>query len=72
MVLPILPYYLALVIGRRTGVGGITQFLFSLPRRVGGDGPGGALIGRGRVVAFALPPRVTAVLFTPRPPWRHY
>ena len=31
----------------------------------------GALIGDSRVVAFALPPRVTAVPFVPLPPRRH-
>ena len=30
-------------------------------------GQGGALIGDGRVVPFALPPRVTAMLFAPPP-----
>ena len=75
MVLLILLYYLALAIGHRAGVGSLTQTLFSssLPRRAGGDGPvGGALIGDGRVVAFAVLPRVTAVLFIPLPPRRHY
>ena len=51
-------FYLALAIGHRAGVGGLTQpsFTSSLLRRAGGDRPGGALIGHGRVVVFALPP----------------
>ena len=49
-----------------------TFFTSSLPRRSGGGGPRkGGLIGDGRLVAFALPPRITAVLFIPRPPGTH-
>ena len=56
VVQPILPYYLALAIGHRAWVGGLAQTFFasSLPRRAGGCGPVGVLIG-GRVVALALP-----------------
>ena len=64
MILPILHYYLALSIGHRAAVGSLTQtsFISSLPRRAGGKGPGGALIGDSSVVTFALPPTVIAEL----------
>ena len=73
MVLPILPYYLALAIGHRAGVGSLTQHSLHLAYcgvQAVMDQEG-AFIGDGRVVAFALPPRVTAVLFIPLPPRRH-
>ena len=65
MVLPILPHFLALAIGHRAGVGSLTQH--SLPLAYCGvqavTGRERALFGDGRVVAIALPPRVTAILF---------
>ena len=73
MVLPILHYHLALSYGHRAGVGSLTQAFFtsSLPRRAGGEKPGGGLIGGSRVVAFELSPRVTTVLLVQLPPRRH-
>ena len=59
MVQPILHYYLALSIGHRARVGSLTQTFvtFSIPRRVGVNGPrGGGLIDDSRVVTFLLPP----------------
>ena len=58
MVLHIVPYYLALAIGYRAGVGSITQTFStsSLPQRVGGVGPEGGVSrsqSRGRFRASA-------------------
>ena len=74
MVLPILPYYLALAIGHRAGVGSLTQTFFtsSLPRHAGGEDQRGVLVGDSCVVGSALPPRATAVLFVQLPPRIHY
>ena len=65
MVVPIVSYHLALAIGHRAGVRSLTQTFYTrnLPRRGGGDGPGGgALIRDGRMVAFEFRSRVTAVV----------
>ena len=71
------PYFLLILHSPlATGLGLVVSHELVLPlgyRSVQAvTGQGGALIGEGRVVAFALPLRVTAVPFIPFPPRRHY